>query len=194
MLFPRTIRLIPKAAVFVSLFTVWVLAFSGGAPIARTGGFGEGTCRDCHSDYKLDSGRNLDGYFMISGVPDSYMPGETYPITVTIDQPGLIRWGFQLAARFRGSAAQAGTFEITDPKHTQAYDFGWPILYMNQTRPGSYAGTSGPISWTFNWIAPNANLDAVVFNAAGVAANNNGFPTGDYVYLAEEVAEVYDGS
>lgn len=167
---------------FVLLFVMAVVlyAFSSGPPPGHTGGFGEPTCQRCH---EFGPG---NGSFSIMGVPAQYTPGQAYPITVQIGQVGQSRWGFQLAVRFQSDASQAGTIQVTDPTNTQILEQNG-IQYIEHTSLGTRAGTpDGPVSWTFSWVAPSA-LAPVQFNAAGNAANNDGRPTGDFIYAAEVV-------
>lgn len=52
---------------------------------------------------------------MLEGVPETYRPGETYPLTVVLRHPELARGGFQLTARFAAGAAegrQAGVLRV----------------------------------------------------------------------------------
>ena len=182
------LRFAAKVAAFMLLASAWALAFSSGAPLGRTGGFGQPDCTACHSDFKTDAGRGMDGFLLLDGVPEVYEPGVAYPIVVYLYHPGQVRWGFQLSTRFAGNGAQAGAFEVIDPTYTQVYDFGGPIPYMNQTSAGTYPDTPDFVAWVFNWRAPEADLDTVLFHAAGVAANYNGFPSGDYVYRTAATA------
>jgi hypothetical protein len=154
-------------------------AFSSGPPPGRTGGFGESTCQDCH-----EFGPSDNGSFAILGVPDTYTPGQGYPIMVVLSQPGQMRWGFQLAARFQADGSQAGNLSITDPDNTQILMNDSGVQYVEHTSAGTYEGTAdGPVSWGFTWTAPiDPSLGTVEFDAAGNAANGDHTPSGDYIY------------
>ena len=69
-------------------------AFSSGPPAGYTGAPGEEpeACAECH--VPADAGT---GHISINA-PQTYVPGQTYPITVTHTNPDLsrIRWGFEL--------------------------------------------------------------------------------------------------
>ncbi len=154
------------------IMPVVALASSGSPPNGRTGAPGEGTCRDCHSSYPINSG---DGAFTIYA-PSEFEAGVTYPITVEISDPGQQRWGFEITPESFGSIT------ITDPTHTQQSSWGGKI-YAKQTSAGTYNGTpNGPVSWSFDWTAPAEPPEQVTFYAAGIAANANGNTSGDYVY------------
>lgn len=164
-----------------------LIARSSNPPDAKTGAPGEGTCRDCHSSYPLNSG---DGSFSIIAPPE-FAADQTYTMSVVISDPGQMRWGFEL------TPLDIGTITITDPTHTQQSSSGGRI-YVKQTSAGTYNGTpNGPVSWEFDWTAPSDPPDHVDFYAAGIAANANGGTSGDYVYttsvtsnLAQDVPTV----
>ncbi len=69
-----------------------------------SGGFKEESCHACHFDAEPNSGR-----VTIEGVPATFAPGERYTLTITLRRAGMKLAGFQLAARFKDSGAQAGT-------------------------------------------------------------------------------------
>ena len=69
-----------------------------GPPLARTGGFGELTCAECHLDLPLNAS---GGALLIEGVPGVFTPGRAYVITVVVEGEGMGSAGFQAAARFR---------------------------------------------------------------------------------------------
>ena len=180
-------KIVKSVTLFAATVAV-VYAFSSGPPPGKTGGFGESTCMDCHQ-----FGPDPSGSFTIAGVPDPYTPGQDYPITVTLGQPGQQRWGFELAARFQADGSQAGIITVTDPANTQIktiVDGCDPTMdptcvqYVEHTTAGTYEGTmDGPVSWTFTWTAPSdPSLGTVEFDAAGNAANGDHTPLGDYIY------------
>jgi len=156
-----------------------LLAFSGGPPLGTTGDFGQPNCTDCHSGNSLNA---AGGTFLISGVPTEYVPGNTYPITITISKAGQSRWGFELATRVVSSGLQAGTLAATDTTNTQVRSSAG-IQYISHTGPGTQADT-GQGTWTFNWTAPATAEGAIRFSAAGNAANNNLSNSGDFIYTA----------
>jgi hypothetical protein len=165
----RTSIILPLALL---VFPATVMARSGNPPDGKTGAPGEGTCRDCHSSYPLNSG---NGTFEIIA-PDNFEAGQTYAVTVEISDPDQSRWGFEI------TPLDLGSITITDPTHTQQSTSGGKI-YAKQTSAGTYNGVpDGPVSWSFDWTAPDDPPEEVTFYAAGIAANANGNTSGDYVY------------
>lgn len=160
----------------VSTMGGMLLARSGGPPTGLTGDFGQSNCTECHTGNALNSS---GGTFAITGVPASYQPGQTYPITVSIQKSGQSRWGFELAVRFVSSGQQAGSLANINADTQIVPDSG--INYIMHTSTGTHPGTSSG-SWTFNWTAPATAQGAIRFGAAGNAANNNGNNQGDFIY------------
>lgn len=168
------------AMVTMQLTVIAESRWSGGPPDGRTGAPGETTCLDCHA------GGPDDGSMVISGVPQFYTQGETYQLTVTIQDPGQGRWGFELTA-IDTAGNGAGSFTITDATNTQLSDSPDPGRdYVKHTSIGTYSGTAnGPVSWQVDWTAPTDRGNNVVrFYAAGNAANNDGGSSGDNIYTA----------
>ena len=161
-----------------------LLAFSSGPPLERTGDFGEPTCVECHSGNALNA---AGGNFTISGTPQGYQPGQTYPITVALSKSGQLRWGFELAARVESTGSQAGMLVSTDGS-TFVRSSGNGVQYITHTSNGTSAGNAQGRTWTFNWVAPAQNVGSIRFSAAGNAANNNLVPTGDFIYTTSAVS------
>ncbi len=147
-------------------------------PIASvTGAPGESTCADCHG------GGPIGGTLVISGLPQSYTPGQDVAVTVTLTQAGRTRFGFQLTA-IDGSGKQAGTL-TTNGNNTQlqtAQVQGNTRQYINHTSSGTNPFQTGVGQWTFTWKAPATDVGQVTFYVAGNAANNNGASSGDTIY------------
>ena len=107
----RAMRLVACGALM--LVAGAALAFSGNPPNGRTNAPGESNCTDCHSSFPLNSG---SGMLSLDGLPDSYSPGETYDLTLTLSDPGASRWGFSLTVIEDGDdeAVSVGTITVTD--------------------------------------------------------------------------------
>lgn len=159
-------------AFLLMLVPALAFAYGSGPDNGYTGGPGESNCTACHDSHPLNSG---NGSFSISG-PAFLTPGQSYPITVTLADPGQQRWGFEI------STLGLGACGITDPVNTQlSTEFG--NEYVKHTTEGSQWGVpDGPVSWTFSWTAPALAGAPVTFHAAGNAANGNEEPSRDYIY------------
>jgi Reeler domain-containing protein len=146
-----------------------------------TGGFGEPTCNQsgCHNSFTLNAGRAAAlGDLEISGLPKTYEPGKSYPIKLVVSHTqDRAAWGFQLAARFAQSGAQAGRLQPLDTA-TQIVEASG-VQYIEHTLDGIASNT-----FTFTWTAPTAASGEVAVHAAGNAADGDFGPGGDYIYAA----------
>ena len=111
-------------------------------------------------------------------MPAEYVPGATYPITITVNRGGQNTWGFQASARIVSSGLQAGNPVLTDTSRTQITTQS-EVQYIQHTLTGT-----DQQEWSFNWIAPTDPVGDIRFSAAGNAANGNFNPTGDFIYTA----------
>ena len=136
-------------------------------------------CTFCHTSFPVNSG---DGTLSIDA-PATYVPGVTYDITVNLEDPGQSRWGFELTA-LDAADHQAGTIIVTNPTDTQLSNNPIPMPdFIKHTSAGTHPGTQSG-TWQFQWNAPEISTGTVAIYFAGNAANNNGNPTGDYIYTS----------
>ena len=157
------------------------LLFKTGPPPGHTGGFGEPTCRACHSDAGLNE---PGGELALTGAPAGYAPGRTYELEVVLRRAGMLRAGFQLAARFADGPAAgtpAGVLAPGDGRSMVIQDTLSHVSYIEHNLAGTaLAGDAG--RWKLRWTAPTNARGAVVFNVAGNAANDDDSPLGDFIY------------
>ena len=178
------LRILIRAALFVAAAPIAAAAFKEGPYPNVTGGFGEQSCHLCHLDNPVN---DRDGEVILSGVPPAYVPGERYPITVTLHRDGLRRGGFEIAARFasgRNKGRQAGTWTPQDARVQLipgAVDKA--LTFVQHNLMGSRVSETGMNTWTVEWTAPAAPAGPVQFNVAANASNNDDSPLGDYIYL-----------
>ncbi|HSS19551.1 MAG TPA: PQQ-dependent sugar dehydrogenase [Pyrinomonadaceae bacterium] len=158
-----------------------VQAFSSGPPPGYTGAPGEEpeACAECH--VPADAGT---GHITITA-PQTYVPGQTYAITVTHSNPDptRLRWGFEMTV-LDTSDEKAGNLQSLDGL-TQILNNAGPGAarqYIEHTSAGTFVGQQNTASWTFNWTAPPTDIGVVTFYVAGNQANNDGNTSGDYIY------------
>ena len=135
-------------------------------------------CSVCHLPDGAPSGS------ITIGAPQSYVPGQTYQITVseTNNHPSRRRWGFQLTA-VDDDGNRAGTLQPLDGL-TQVLTgtLGTPARqYIEHTAAGTFQGQPNGANWTFNWTAPASDVGPVTFYTAGNQANNDGNTSGDSI-------------
>ncbi|HXG64238.1 MAG TPA: choice-of-anchor V domain-containing protein [Blastocatellia bacterium] len=156
-------------------------AFSSGPPSSHTGAPGELTCAQCHTS----SPNSGPGQLTIIA-PEIYEPGETYQIRVQHSTPdnSRRRWGFQLTA-LTGNHLRVGDLRSTNGA-TQTVEgdvSGATRKYIEHSSQGTFSGTTGGATWTFEWTAPETDVGGIIFYAAGNQANGNGASSGDQIYV-----------
>ena len=159
---------------------------SFGAPAASTGAPNERHCASsgCHSDFPINSGRAELSISIENGITQ-YEPNKTYAITVSVADPNVVRFGFQVVALKNSDHSNTGNISLSEPARTQIVSgFGNTMdrKYLTYTFDGTNAVSSGLGKWTFNWTAPAAGDGDVTLYAAGISANNDGTDSGDHSY------------
>ena len=159
--------------------------YAEGAPPGFSGGFTEQSCDACHFHAAPNSG---PGRLAIDGVPDRFVAGEPYRVTISLTQPGMKLAGFQLTARFKDDGSQAGTLAKDSSSDARVgIEAQSGIQYAGQRREGAAVVMPEGSLWTVIWTAPSATR-TIVFHVAANAANGDERADGDYVYtLAREV-------
>lgn len=158
---------------------------SNGAPAASTGAPDERHCSNsgCHSDYAPNTGTAQLAVLLANGITQ-YEPGKTYPVTITITNPDVVRFGFQAVA-LNENNKNSGTVRITDEARTQivpGYGNMADRKYATYTYDGTNAVSVGLGKWSFEWTAPASNEGDISLYVAAVSANNDGTDAGDYSY------------
>ena len=164
-----------------------VRAFPDHPPVAHTGGFGEPTCRRCHTGRELNA---PGGSLALEGAPAVYEPGKRYRLAVLLAREGMAAGGFQLAARCE-DGRQAGELSPAGaPRVGVADDAKTGVRYAHQTADGVEPERPGSTGWELEWTAPDAGCGAVRLDVAANAANGDDSALGDYVYVRSLVARL----
>ncbi len=150
-------------------------AYSGGPPSGMANDPPQNhNCTQCHSSYDLNSGSGT----LTLDAPSLYVAGETYTLTVNLEQTDAQRWGFQLIAK-DAEYNPVGSFQVTDPQNVQ---MNGP--YVNHTQTGTFQGTTGSASWSVDWLAPAEDIGPVSFYFTGNASDGGGNSLLDHIYAA----------
>lgn len=178
------LRIRGRATLLVLLMVV-PLAFSlmAGAyvnhPDYKTGAPGEGTCRDCHNSYGLNTG---GGNIMVMGIPEMYDPGMTYTLTVSVYDPGMSQFCFELTTVAEEDEAPAGSFSCIDSTETCIRGGGKSI---KTTKMGCMGATDYTKTWDVRWSSPSKAECPITFYGCGLGGDANGNKGGDRVYTCK---------
>jgi hypothetical protein len=143
---------------------------------------GEGTCAtgNCHNTSAADTGPGSVAV-SIEGLIDGnmYVPGQSYQVSVTVQQQGIGLFGFGLES-LQESGANAGTWVPGEDSHvlTAAVSGNSRATITHIDNSGF---SSNSRTWTFTWNAPSSAIPVNMY-AAGNAANANNARTGDFIY------------
>jgi uncharacterized protein (TIGR03437 family) len=181
---------------------VILLADASGPDPGYAGVPGElGTCAVCHGSGA--SSVNTKGGSVSIAFPNgpTYTPGQKQHWVVTVADSTARRWGFEATARQASSnSTQAGSFKSTDTNtqvlcsttgfRAQFNNSGTcasnaPLMYVEHTLAGTRLGTTGSVTFEFDWTPPATDVGAINVYIAGNAANgNNQDDFGDHIYSA----------
>ncbi|MEZ4688487.1 MAG: choice-of-anchor V domain-containing protein [Bacteroidia bacterium] len=158
-----------------------LISRSAGAPAGRSGSpIDAGTCHaaGCHI-----SGTAVNGgpgsVSITTDIPaEGFIAGQSYEITVTVEEGGKSRFGFEASVYGENTNKTAGTTVISDMARTQALNSGGNTWVTHRFNGITSVDQN---SFSFNWTA-DANNDSVTIYAVGLAANANGNNSGDLVY------------
>jgi len=184
------VRHIVLAIVVGLASTVTLLGHAAGPDPGVDGVFGASvncTLSGCHTTFPVNSGT---GSVTITGLPSSWVPGQTYPLTVTVTGTGAVVYGFQLSAVADSTNLQAGTLSRVNGAVQIICAASAGTLYpgINCSAPGAiqfaeHTAATAVKTFSVNWIAPSsASVGTVRFNVAGNAANGDGTSLNDHIY------------
>jgi len=114
----------------------------------------------------------------ISGNPTSYVEGQTYTITITVDDPLASCYGFQIGVIDDTNQDGAGTFAV-------GMGSGIVIESVTTREYVEHNALSSTGVWTFDWTAPSSNVGDITFYTSAVAGQCNNDPLDDAVYTSE---------
>jgi hypothetical protein len=163
-------------------------SYASNPPLGHTGGFGEPTCRACHLDSALN---HPDATLAVEGLPDRYVSGAVYRITVSVTGSGQGRNGFQASIRFADGpprGLQAGHLSPTDRRVVVGADTLTAIQYAVHSEIGAEPVSAERGEWVVEWTAPLSE-GSVILHVAGNSANGDNSPFGDLIHTLERTSE-----
>jgi hypothetical protein len=155
------------------------LHFRDGPPARVTGGFGEDSCAACHFGNALN---DAAGNLTLSGLPEQFDPGATYPLELTLTRPGLKAGGFQLAIRQADDRSQAGRIAIPAEEEARVSILEERGVQFAQHRLAEEpAEGEDRLRWKLSWTAPTSAA-RVTAHVSAVAGDGDESQAGDFVY------------
>ncbi|MBL0328550.1 MAG: T9SS type A sorting domain-containing protein [Bacteroidetes bacterium] len=160
---------------------------SAGAHPGSTGAPGDNTCAKsgCHVGSPVTYNDTTVNTFIFSQADSTYLPGQTYTITIRTQNFGIQRFGFECQAIVDATSLEAGTVVVTDVirthevTHMVGADFRTSVTHNTVSTPELSPGFN---EWTFDWTAPSGDVGDIVFYYATNSTNNNNTATGDRIF------------
>ncbi len=163
---------------FVAGIGIYTLGFAkeDGAPSGNTGSPGDDqTC--AHTDCHTGSASAREGLISTDIPATGYLSGETYTVTVTIDEPGVTKFGFQASPQ-NIAGDLLGSMDLINTTETKFTGGGKYITHKLSGTTGTDTKT-----WTFNWTPEDATGDVTFYTAVN-ATNNDDHASGDKIYTS----------
>jgi hypothetical protein len=183
--------LISSTAVALLLLASGTIYKTSGTHPGSTGAPGDQTCAvsGCHSDAVINQDSGIVNQLLFSSNDTTYIPGNVYTLTLQVTESHTQKFGFELVALEDSSDTNTGTFAILETTRTQQ------VSHLNGTSDVRYSmthktagtlttSTAGAIQWRMQWTAPSTNVGTITFWYTTNCTNNDGFETGDYLFLS----------
>jgi uncharacterized protein (TIGR03437 family) len=166
---------IAKLLIPIGVLPVLLLGYALGPPPGHTGAPGEQTCWaiGCHNTPTGAFFENSNAIALAFPGAQTYEPGVTQRLRVTVTDPQGRVFGFQLSVR-DGENRQAGTLAPADARTRLEALQG--ITYIEHAMPQADG------VFQFDWTPPATNVGPITFYVAANAANNDFNPTGDRIH------------
>lgn len=172
---------------------------TAGSHPGSTGAPGDNTCAKsgCHSTASLTFNDTIVNQLVFPNADSTYLPGQTYTITVNVQNSGINKFGFELVALKDADDLITGQFSITDVPRTQiiSHTANGELRYsVTHKTAGTSVSTPGLTQWTFDWTAPSTNVGTITFYYATNCTDNNGTFTGDAIFLSSYKIKPFSGT
>ncbi len=180
----------------------FMLVKTAGMHPSSTGAPGEWTCANaqtgCHANATVtNDNTNIVNTLTYSAADSSYVPGQTYTLTLKAQKSGINKFGFGMVALQNSNTANTGTFVITDPNRTQIISGTGSLStrkYVTHKTNGTPQVSPGVGQWSFNWKAPASNVGNITFWYATNCTDNSGDEDGDALYLSSFQIHPFSGT
>ncbi len=172
-----TLALVAIVAVCAMSFKVFIPAGEAG----KTGAYSEGDCTQCHSDWAVNTGTGSVAITAVPALTGGYVPGTKYTVTVTVTQTGDSLFGFDFEALLNATT-NGGTLSLLTPSTDVKTKADGSTAITDVVHTGTGNNTKNSHAFSFYWTAPATGTGTVTFYTSGLAANDDGNTTGDWVY------------
>jgi hypothetical protein len=184
----KRILFLAVMAISLIVFASYTVLKTSGAHPGSTGAPGDQTCMQsgCHTGtVTLDTG--IVNTLVFSSIDTTYLPGQSYTLTLKVNKPFIQKFGFELLALQDSNNTNIGDFTLIESTRTQtvSYPSGSEVRHsVTHKTAGTTTSTPGAIQWRMRWTAPPADAGTITFWYASNCTNNNGNENGDHIFLS----------
>lgn len=168
----------------LSFISYKAITYSGGPPNGYTNAPGESNCTNCHGG-TLNSGTALNNITLTtSAALSNLQPNTTYTFSLSFNQPGRVRYGFQLCVLPSAATSASASIGTLTSTNSQTYTSSSPNparTYLMHSATGT-AAPSEFKTWQFSYTTPAVINSTPVFYVTINASNNDGGSGGDLIY------------
>jgi len=185
----KSILILSIMASVLVLASYTVYKTSGAHP-GSTGAPGDLTCAQsgCHVTAPVNLDTGIVNTLLFTSNDTTYTPGNSYTLTLQVAKAGISKFGFELVALKDSTNTNIGTFTAIETTRTQKINHvagpGDTRFSMTHKTAGTTTSTPGAIQWKMKWTAPPTNVGTITFWYATNCTNNNGFNSGDELFLS----------
>lgn len=172
--------LIISALILPAVFMIFSSNSNGpalsGNGIRNGGPSSDGTCGSCHSGGSGTTTINITLVEKATGIPANgmYVPGTTYTVSLSGNNPNLPFFGFQLSAA-TASNQQGGLFANPGTNKHISTQAGLQLVEHSS----NLSKTNGTYETSFDWTAPAAGKGTITFYGIINGVNDDNQTTGD---------------
>lgn len=167
--------------VFISLAVTNSYTNDSQPPAGRTGaniGSTETTCgaSSCHNNTPNSGAGSVTITYSDTNL--KYIDGQTYDMTVSTDEVGKVKFGFEITV-VDANGDSVGKLIIPNGNTTISAPSNGAV---NHRKYLGHKNASATKSWSFQWKAPVTDRGDLTFFAASNCANGSGSSSGDNIY------------
>jgi hypothetical protein len=167
--------------VFLSLAVTNSYTNDSQPPAGRTGasiGSTETTCgaSTCHNNTPNTGGGSVTITYSDSNL--KYVNGQTYDMTVSTDEVGKVKFGFEITV-VDANGDSVGKLILPNGSNTVSAPANGAV---NHRKYLAHKNASSTKSWSFQWKAPVTDRGNLTFFASSNCANGTGTSSGDHIY------------
>lgn len=147
-----------------------------------------GSCVSCHSGSLITTGSDHDKISMTmksvktGATKTGYNVDSTYLITISYNQSGINKWGFQTTILDASNKKVGALASLTTGTVRTSFTTANSKEYIYQNSTGTSSTGTNSTDWSFTWKAPSTGSGSLTLYLCLNAANSDNGTSGDLIY------------